>query len=201
MAKIVYWAASLHSEERRQENERYAGLLKEAGYEPRLPQWGGVWEDMLREAMDRGAKREEAIQEVKKECFLHDRRDMNEAHACILYAPTIPSEGACFEFGYMYATRQKHLITFCPNETTAAALNLMISQAAGIVRTWDEVITYLDSQDWPGDWFIIREKDNGLLKETIPPEHRGLSRRSSPERIGKAKRWCEQHPGFIWEWV
>jgi nucleoside 2-deoxyribosyltransferase len=146
----VYWAASLHSEDARAANERYARMLEEQGYEVLLPQRHGVWEVMVQEEMRMypAMPREAAVNAVKARCYEADMRDLLHSDACILYCPEVPSEGAVFEYGYCFA-RKACCILFCPDDEVYKEINLMVTESSVRCKMISDVFDLLPDSGSP----------------------------------------------------
>jgi nucleoside 2-deoxyribosyltransferase len=140
--RIIYWASSLHSDYCRNQNEDYADLLTAAGFKVLLPQRSGIWEQMIEAKLLNGLTQEQAVKEVKQECFEMDMLDMQQCDICVLYAEGVPSEGACFELGWCDGAG-KRCVVFMPNRETQERTNLMITYSAPIVETYAELLEAL----------------------------------------------------------
>lgn len=133
----IYWAAKLHGERYRNDNENYAALLRAKGYKVLLPQRHGVWEDMIAreksviEAHKSGLSPKEltrqAVDNVKNICYMRDMEDLRVANVCIAYCrDNPPREGASFELGYMHG-RRRHCFLFIPSDEVYEEVNLMLT--------------------------------------------------------------------------
>lgn len=124
----VYWAASLHSDKIRAENEMYAQELEALGFEVLLPQRHGVWEPMrnaLRKEKPQLSE-EEIIRKVKQQCYAMDMIDLEACNICIMYCPRVPSEGAIFEATWCHA-HGKPVFIFAPDQEVFDEINLMLT--------------------------------------------------------------------------
>ena len=124
----VYWAASLHSDKVRSENEHYARELEALGFEVLLPQRHGVWEPMREELRKEKPhlSEEEIIREVKQRCYDMDMIDLEMCDVCIMYCPRVPSEGAIFESTWCHA-HGKPVFIFAPDQEVFDEINLMLT--------------------------------------------------------------------------
>lgn len=146
----IYWAAKLHGEENRRDNENYAAMLRAKGHKVLLPQRHGIWEEMLERAKTDGRNDKEALDYVKAFCFKHDMEDMRIAHACVLYCLLKPpAEGAAFELGWMHA-RRKYCCLFIPDDEVYAETNLMLTVPLQRFKYLDELLDALAKVDSDG---------------------------------------------------
>lgn len=142
----VYWAASLHSDKIRAENEMYAQELEALGFEVLLPQRHGVWEpmrDALRKEKPQLSEKE-IIREVKQRCYTMDMIDLEMCDVCIMYCPRVPSEGAIFESSWCHA-HGKPVFIFAPDQEVYDEINLMLTYSMPRVTSIADFNTQLDA--------------------------------------------------------
>jgi nucleoside 2-deoxyribosyltransferase len=142
MGRIIYFASSLHSDKRRERNKLCASVLESFGHKVLLPQRHGIWEQMLKEEQEAGLPLDKATFNVKNRCWYNDLKDMNMADTCVLNADRIPSEGSCFEFGYMKAKGASCFI-LCEDDEVFDEINLMITYSGVRAQNMNELVEVL----------------------------------------------------------
>lgn len=139
----IYYAAPLHDPADRRRNEQYAKLLQGEGHKIYLPQWCGIWEDMVNEAVEKGIPQEEAIHKVRQLLFIADRDAIGRCDFVIAYfGHREPSEGALWEMGYAYGLG-KPVYLYNPH---GWKFNLMPEFGSRMFLEWDDLIAWLKQE-------------------------------------------------------
>lgn len=107
----IYWAAPLHGVYEREHNDTCVKMLRKAGHLVYVPHEHGVWEDMVKEALDHdpAMTREAAELWVRKHLFIADKEAVEKCDivvACGTHEDGSPSEGMIWEMGYAAGLRK-----------------------------------------------------------------------------------------------